>query len=112
MILPAGTYQSFVIFFSRQPFGFGIQEVKQKSEADKKLRFLLFFAYLRFVCVEYEVVDIAFYLEPIGKIGGDVMIAPLTFVNFDVPPHSIVIGNPAKIIHRENATEGYIENRV
>ncbi len=46
------------------------------------------------------------------KIGEDVMIAPLTFVNFDVPSHSIVIGNPAKIIHRENATEGYIENRV
>ena len=46
------------------------------------------------------------------KIGEDVMIAPLTFVNFNVPPHSIVIGNPAKIISRENATEGYIENRV
>ena len=46
------------------------------------------------------------------KIGEDVMIAPLTFVNFDVPSHSIVIGNPAKIIHKENATEYYIENRV
>ena len=43
-------------------------------------------------------------------IGEDVMIAPLTFVNFDVPPHSIVIGNPAKIIHKENATEDYICN--
>ena len=40
------------------------------------------------------------------------MIAPLTFVNFDVPPHSVVVGNPAKIIHKENATEKYIENRV
>lgn len=50
----------------------------------------------------------------VGKvtIGEDVMIAPLTFVNFDVPPHSIVIGNPAKIIHRENATEGYVCNRI
>lgn len=46
------------------------------------------------------------------KIGKDVMIAPLTFVNFDVPPHSIVVGNPAKIIHKENATEDYICNRV
>ena len=46
------------------------------------------------------------------KIGEDVMIAPLTFVNFDVPPHSIVIGNPAKIIHRENATKDYICNTV
>ena len=45
-------------------------------------------------------------------IGEDVMIAPLTFVNFDVPPHSIVIGNPAKIIHKENATEGYVCNKV
>ena len=42
------------------------------------------------------------------NIGSDVMIAPNSFVNFDVPDHSIVIGNPAKIIHRENATEGYI----
>ena len=50
----------------------------------------------------------------VGKvnIGEDVLIAPLTFVNFDVPPHSIVIGNPAKIIHRENATEEYVCNRV
>ena len=45
-------------------------------------------------------------------IGTDVLIAPLTFVNFDVPDHSIVIGNPAKIIHRENATEGYINNII
>ena len=50
----------------------------------------------------------------VGKvnIGEDVLIAPLTFVNFDVPPHSIVIGNPAKIIAKENATEDYIENKV
>lgn len=46
------------------------------------------------------------------KIGENVMIAPLTFVNFDVPPHSIVIGSPAKIINKENATKGYIENKV
>lgn len=42
------------------------------------------------------------------KIGNDVLIAPNAYVNFDVPDHSIVIGNPGKIIHRENATEGYI----
>ena len=46
------------------------------------------------------------------KIGKDVMIAPLTFVNFDVPDHSIVVGNPARIISKENATENYICNRV
>lgn len=46
------------------------------------------------------------------KIGNDVLIAPLTFVNFDVPDHSIVIGNPAKIVFRENATEGYINRTI
>ena len=46
------------------------------------------------------------------NIGEDVLIAPLTFVNFDVPPHSVVVGNPAKIIHKENATEDYICNKV
>lgn len=45
-------------------------------------------------------------------IGEDVLIAPLTFVNFDVPPHSIVIGNPAKIISKPNATEDYVCNKV
>ena len=41
-------------------------------------------------------------------IGDDVLIAPNTFVNFDVPSHSIVIGNPASIHHRDNATEGHL----
>ena len=46
----------------------------------------------------------------IGKIhiGNDVLIAPNTLVNFDVPSHSVVIGNPAKIIHKENATRDYV----
>jgi serine O-acetyltransferase len=46
----------------------------------------------------------------VGKIhiGNDVLIAPNTFVNFDVPDHSVVIGNPASIHHRDNATEGHI----
>ena len=46
------------------------------------------------------------------RIGEDVLVAPLSFVNCDIPSHSIVIGNPARIIHKENATEAYIENRV
>lgn len=41
-------------------------------------------------------------------VGDDVLIAPNTLVNFDVPSHSIVIGNPAKVIHREHATASYI----
>ena len=46
------------------------------------------------------------------KIGSDVLIAPLTYVNFDVPDHSIVIGNPGRIIPKENATAGYISNCI
>jgi len=46
------------------------------------------------------------------KIGSDVLIAPLSYVNFDVPAHSIVIGNPGKIIPKEFATKDYICNRV
>lgn len=45
-------------------------------------------------------------------IGSDVLIAPLAYVNFDVPDHSIVIGNPGRIIPRQNATEGYINRTV
>lgn len=45
-------------------------------------------------------------------IGDDVMIAPNTFVNFDVPSHSVVIFSKASIISKENATDKYIENRV
>lgn len=41
-------------------------------------------------------------------IGDDVLIAPNTFVNFDIPSHSVVVGNPASIHHRDNATEGHI----
>lgn len=50
----------------------------------------------------------------VGKItiGSDVLVAPNSYVNFDVPDHSIVIGNPARIIPRENATLGYINRTV
>ncbi len=50
----------------------------------------------------------------IGKItiGNDVMIAPNTMVNCDVPDHSIVIGNPCQIIHRENATAEYLNYKI
>ena len=46
------------------------------------------------------------------SIGNDVLIAPLTYVNFDVPDHSIVLGNPAKIVSRDHATADYVCNRV
>ena len=41
-------------------------------------------------------------------IGNDVLIAPNSYVNIDVPDHSVVIGNPAIIHHRKNATKDYI----
>lgn len=44
------------------------------------------------------------------KIGSNVLIAPLTYVNFDVPDNSIVIGG--EIIPSENATAEYICNCV
>lgn len=46
------------------------------------------------------------------NIGNDVMIAPNSFVNFDVPSHSIVVGNPGVIHSKENATQYYVENKV
>lgn len=46
------------------------------------------------------------------KIGSNVLIAPNTYVNFDVPDNSIVIGNPAVIKANALATEKYICNIV
>ncbi|MBS1741840.1 MAG: serine acetyltransferase [Bacteroidetes bacterium] len=44
------------------------------------------------------------------NIGDNVLIAPNSFVNIDVPSNSLVIGNPAKVIFKEDATEDYITN--
>lgn len=41
-------------------------------------------------------------------IGDNVLIAPNTFVNFNVPDNSIVLGNPGKIIECQCATQDYI----
>lgn len=50
----------------------------------------------------------------VGKIaiGDNVLIAPNSYVNCDVPSNSIVLGNPCKIKHCKNATEGYINRMV
>jgi serine O-acetyltransferase len=50
----------------------------------------------------------------VGKItiGNNVLIAPGAYVNVDVPDNSIVVGNPATIKSREDATLGYIQNKV
>lgn len=43
-------------------------------------------------------------------IGSDVLIAPNAYVNFNVPSHSIVLGNPGRIIPKKNPTQNYINN--
>ena len=44
------------------------------------------------------------------KIGNNVLIAPNSYVNTDVPSNSLAIGNPLKIVKKDNAIEGYIEH--
>ncbi len=46
------------------------------------------------------------------KIGNDVLIAPNSYVNCDIPDHSIVIGNPCIIKHKEDAIKHYIQNPI
>ena len=46
------------------------------------------------------------------KIGNDVLIAPNSYVNCDIPDHSIVFGNPCIIKHDDHATRDYINNKV
>ncbi|MGL2966877.1 serine O-acetyltransferase [Flavobacterium sp. XGLA_31] len=43
------------------------------------------------------------------KIGDDVLIAPLSYVNFDVPDKAVVAGNPAVIVNY-NTSAGYLKN--
>ena len=45
-------------------------------------------------------------------IGDDVLIAPNSFINCDIPSHSVVYGNPCIIKHKDNATESYINNKI
>lgn len=46
------------------------------------------------------------------KIGNNVLIAPNSYVNRDIPDDSIVIGNPMEISNSRTATEGYINNKI
>lgn len=46
------------------------------------------------------------------SIGNNVLIAPNSYVNFNVPDNSIVYGNPAIIKENLNATVSYINNRI
>lgn len=44
------------------------------------------------------------------SISDNVLIAPGSYVNFDVPSDSVVMGNPGKIISKTNPTVFYINN--
>lgn len=50
----------------------------------------------------------------VGKIniGNNVLTAPNSYVNCDIPDDSIVFGNPCIIKHNPNATWGYIINTI
>lgn len=41
-------------------------------------------------------------------VGNDVLIAAGTYVNFDVPDNSVVIGKPGVIHHKENPVRYYL----
>lgn len=43
------------------------------------------------------------------QIGNDVLIAPLTYVNCNLPDNAVVSGNPCKI-HNYNGSEVYVKN--
>lgn len=38
------------------------------------------------------------------------LIAPNSYVNIDIPSHSVVFGNPCVVKHRNWATEDYINH--
>lgn len=63
------------------------------------------------LATKFGLVLIVLSLDNIS-IGDNVLIAPGAFVNFNVPNNSVVLGNPGKIIHNDNATDSYITNIV
>lgn len=45
-------------------------------------------------------------------VGSDVLIAPNSYVNCDIPDHSIVFGNPCIIKHSDFATKNYVNRAI
>jgi len=43
-------------------------------------------------------------------IGSNVLIAPNSYINMDVPSNSLVVGNPATVYNKENPTKYYINS--
>ena len=46
------------------------------------------------------------------RIGNNVLIAPNSYINCDIPSNSIVLGNPCIIKSNENATKDYITRKI
>ena len=44
-------------------------------------------------------------------VGHDALIAPGAYVNFDVPPMSVVLGNPGKVVSSEGSI-GYVNRTL
>ena len=49
-------------------------------------------------------------LEGSINIWKNVLIAPNSYVNIDIMDNSLVIGNPAVILSKDNPTRNYINN--
>lgn len=49
----------------------------------------------------------------VGKItvGHDALIAPGAYVNFDVPPNTVVLGNPGKVVS-DSGSAGYVNHQI
>lgn len=45
-------------------------------------------------------------------VESDILIAPNSYVNCDVPDYSIVFGNPCIIKHSDFATENYVNRAI
>jgi serine O-acetyltransferase len=46
------------------------------------------------------------------KIGNNVLIAPNSYVNCDIPSNAVVVGNPATFTLKDHATSGYINHKI
>lgn len=44
-------------------------------------------------------------------VGHDTLIAANAMVDFDIPPHSVVFGNPAQVRHKQFASKDYLTGR-
>lgn len=57
-------------------------------------------------------ISIDFVIAGKITIGDDVLLAPNSYVNCDIPSHSIVYGNPCVIKKSGNIIEYYIDKQI